>query len=129
SMEKLPVPKGIRPSLWLPLLVGLASPLCAQINYATPYTFQVLAGLAGNQGYTDGTGSAALFNHPYGMAIDSSGNLYVADKVNDVIRKVTPAGVVTTIAGTNGLVGSVDGIGTAGGTGTVTGTNVAALFN
>ena len=99
--------------LWLPLLLGLGAPLCAQVNYATPFTFQVLAGLAGNLGSTDGTGAAARFNHPNGIAIDSSGNLYVADKVNDVIRKVTPAGVVTTIAGTDGLVGSVDGTGTA----------------
>jgi sugar lactone lactonase YvrE len=109
--------------------LGFGAPLCAQINYATPFTFQVLAGLAGNSGSTDATGSAARFNHPYGMAVDSSGNIYVADKANDVIRKITPAGVVTTIAGTNGLVGSVDGVGTAGGTGTVTGKNVAALFN
>jgi hypothetical protein len=132
-MQKLLVPKGMRPgkclALWLPLLLGLGAPLCAQINYATPYTFQVLAGLAGNAGYTDGTGSAARFSHPYGMAMDSSGNLYVADKANDVIRKVTPAGVVSTIAGTVGLVGSVDGIGTVDGTGVVTGANVAALFN
>jgi sugar lactone lactonase YvrE len=116
-MQKLLVPKGMRPGkylpFWLPLLLGLGAPLSAQINYATPYTFQVLAGLAGNPGSTNATGSAARFNHPYGMAIDSSGNLYVADKSNDLIRKVTPAGVVTTIAGTAGLVGAVDGTGTA----------------
>jgi len=116
-MQKLPLPSGMRPirciARWLPLLLGLGAPLSAQVNYATPYAFQVLAGLAGNAGSTNGTGSAARFNRPYGMAVDSSGNVYVADRGNAVIRKITPAGVVTTIAGTAGVVGSVDGTGTA----------------
>src|SRR6202142_3898839 len=116
-MQKPPLPNGTRPfrriARWLPLLLGLGAPLSAQVNYATPYTFQVLAGLAGNAGSTDGTGSAARFNHPYGLAVDSSGNVYVADRANAVIRKITPAGVVTTIAGRAGVPGSVDGNGTA----------------
>src|ERR1700690_1270639 len=116
-MQKPPLPNGMRPfrriARWLPLLLGLGAPLSAQVNYATPYSFQVLAGLAGNAGSTDGTGSAARFNHPYGLAVDSSGNVYVADRANSVIRKITPAGVVTTIAGRAGVPGSVDGNGTA----------------
>lgn len=56
-----------------------------------------LAGLAGVPGDTDGTGSNARFRSPSGMAVDSAGNIYVAD--NETIRKVTPAGVVTTLAG------------------------------
>src|SRR2546430_10305475 len=59
-----------------------------------PYTTlfrSTLAGLAGITGSADGTGSAARFYYPWGMATDSSGNVYVADSFNDTIRKITPA--------------------------------------
>jgi len=102
------------------VLLGLAVlPLAAlgQANYATPYTFTTLAGLAGSAGTNDGTGSAARFNSPSFVAVDTNGNVYVADSGNQAIRKVTPGGVVTTLAGLAGSLGSVNG------------TNSAARFN
>ncbi len=72
-----------------------------------------LAGLAGNSGGLDGTGGAARFNFPRGLAVDVSGNLYVADTTNSTLRKVTSSGVVTTIAGSAGSFGSADGTGSA----------------
>jgi sugar lactone lactonase YvrE len=72
-----------------------------------------LAGLAGNPGSADGTGSAARFNIPSAVATDSSGNVYVADNQNYTIRQITPAGVVTTLAGLAGSRGTDDGTGSA----------------
>lgn len=70
------------------------------------------AGSAGHSGHIDGTGTAALFNRPCGLVFDSLGNLYVADTGNHVIRLVTPAGVVSTVAGRPGVAGLEDGAGT-----------------
>jgi sugar lactone lactonase YvrE len=72
-----------------------------------------LAGAAGTPGSADGTGSAARFNGPTGVAVDNDGNVFAADNGNHTIRKITPAGAVTTLAGTAGASGSVDGIGAA----------------
>lgn len=65
-------------------------------------------------GYADGAGVTASFNNPSGVAYDArTGNVYIADTTNQVIRMVTPAGVVTTVAGTVGFGGFTNGIGTA----------------
>jgi hypothetical protein len=67
-----------------------------------------LAGRAGTQGSVDGVGSSALFSGANGMALDNAGNIYVAD--DETIREVTPAGLMTTLAGQAGNYGSADGI-------------------
>ncbi len=72
-----------------------------------------LAGVAGFTGSTNGTGSAARFSGPRGVAVDSSSNVYVADTSNNTIRKITPAAVVSTLAGAAGTIGSSDGPGTS----------------
>jgi streptogramin lyase len=73
-----------------------------------------LAGTPDTAGSDDGTGPAARFNQPTGVAVDATGNVYVADQLNHTIRKITPAGVVSTLAGTAGLPGGEDGTGAAG---------------
>jgi sugar lactone lactonase YvrE len=71
-----------------------------------------LAGKAGSHHSVDGRGTAARFTGLYGIARDSAGNLYVTDASN-TIRMITPAGVVTTLAGKAGVWGSADGQGAA----------------
>lgn len=70
-----------------------------------------LAG-SGNQGFANGNGTSASFNHPNCVAADATGNIYVADPGNNMIRKVTSAGLVTTFAG-NGNPGSTNGTATS----------------
>jgi hypothetical protein len=71
------------------------------------------AGTAGVTGSADATGSAATFNHPTSLATDLAGNLFVTDTANELVRKITPAGAVTTFAGTVGARGFSDGNGTS----------------
>lgn len=67
-----------------------------------------VAGSRGTPGFVNGTGAAARFNRPYGVAINSAGNIVLADAGNHALRVVTPAGVVTTLTGT-GAAGFRDG--------------------
>jgi hypothetical protein len=78
-------------------------------------TLALLAGSATESGNADGAGSAARFNQPSSIAVDPSGNVIVADHGNCAVRKITPAGAVSTLAGAPGKCSSVDGAaGTAG---------------
>ncbi|HEY8783185.1 MAG TPA: NHL repeat-containing protein [Mucilaginibacter sp.] len=77
-------------------------------------------------GYTDGAAATAQFYAPHGSAFDAQGNLYVADFGNNVIRKITPAGIVSTYAG-NGTAGYRNGAATSA---NLTGTSdTLAVFN
>jgi hypothetical protein len=58
-----------------------------------------LAGTAGQTGFADGTGTAARFTLPSGLATDANDNLYVVDSFFRTVRSISPAGVVTTVAG------------------------------
>jgi sugar lactone lactonase YvrE len=75
----------------------------------TDGTVTTLAGLAGQRGSENGTGTAARFNQPSGIAVDASGVIFVADTYNHTIRRITAAGVVSTFAGVPGISGYDDG--------------------
>jgi sugar lactone lactonase YvrE len=79
------------------------------IRKVTSGVVSTFAGAAGNFNSFDGTGSNAQFYHPEGVATDAGGNVYVADTWNHTIRKITPAGAVSTLAGLAGNFGAADG--------------------
>jgi streptogramin lyase len=72
----------------------------------------------GTQGYAEGAVSVAKYRSPNGVAVDGSGNVYVADRGNNLIRKITPAGVTSILAGyppqvgANPITGYIDTVGT-----------------
>ncbi|HYR29289.1 MAG TPA: hypothetical protein VEU30_12540 [Thermoanaerobaculia bacterium] len=73
------------------------------------FAIVTVAGAAGQSGSTNGTGSSARFNDPAGMTIDANENVIIADRGNHTIRRMTPGGEVTTIAGVAGEAGHRDG--------------------
>src|SRR5439155_903423 len=85
---------------------------CQSGTCQTP-NLTVLAGAPSGAGSLDGKGSTARFSYPYGVAVDGSGNVYVADQLNSTIRKITPAGVVSALAGSAGQTSSTDASGSA----------------
>jgi hypothetical protein len=94
-------------------LILFTRPAAAQSNPGggnAAYTWTTFAGSSPG-GSADGVGGNARFNQPFGVAVDTNGNVFVTDFRNNEIRKVTSAGVVTTIAGLPGIYGSDDGIG------------------
>ena len=75
-------------------------------------TVITLAGLPGYAGNSDGNSDSARFSNPQGLAVDAAGNVYVADTGNNTVRKITPAGVVSTLpelAGTHRAAGKPAG--------------------
>lgn len=83
------------------------------IRKVTPSGVVTLAGKPGVRGSTNGTGAAALFSMPISIAVDTLGNAYVIEQSRYSIRKITPTGIVTTLAGVATELGSVDGTGVA----------------
>ena len=92
------------------LYVGDRSGSAAVRVIAPDSSVRTLAG--GSTGYRDGAGSTASFNNTFGVAVDAGGNVYVGDRNNHVIRLVTPAGAVSTFAGSARVSGWTDGVGT-----------------
>lgn len=86
------------------------APLAAQTG-SSLYAFWTVAGRAGVTGSTDGAAADARFNRPWAVAVDGQGNVYVAEAINHVVRKISPGGAVTTLAGRAGEIGTTDGVG------------------
>jgi len=84
-------------------------------RFGADWVVETIAGWSGSSGANDGTGAGATFNSPAGVAVDSVGNVYVADQGNSTIRKIIPGQtnwMVSTLAGQALKTGSTDGLGT-----------------
>ena len=87
----------------------LDRPLVAQVAPASSYVFSTIAGQTSKPVSVDGTGAAARFARAGGVAVGPNGDIFVIDTLDQVVRRVTPAGVVTTEAGQPGVTGTANG--------------------
>ena len=112
-----PCPARMRLALFLSpifLAFALATSGCGDTNVGKAESVAALAGAAGGPGFFDGSASDPVrFDSPYAVAVTATGDRFVADMKNHVIRKVDATGRVTTFAGAFGVAGSADGTGTA----------------
>ncbi len=112
------MPPSIGSRLRAAALLGPVLALClgpragAQTINLLPYDFTTIAGTAQTAGSSNGTGASALFNLPRAVAVDTAGNIYVADTQNQTVREIGPGNAVTTLAGTAGTIGGANGTGT-----------------
>ena len=108
-----PSDNGAQFSVRVTNAAGTVTSTPASLTITAGAGIALLAGDVGGPGSRDGTGQAASFNVPIGIALDNAGNVYIGDSINHLLRKITPAGVVTTLAGAPGIGGSADGVGGA----------------
>ena len=98
-------------SSWVNVVNGLIPDANGNAGISAAIRVSTLAG-SGTAGSADGLGAAAQFNSPFGVAVDGTGTVYVADNGNNSIRKITSTGAVSTLAG-SGTAGSANGQGAA----------------
>jgi sugar lactone lactonase YvrE len=114
NVTVLTQPTGVHPCNVVDGSGMIATSPVTSIQVVCATAVGTFAGTPHVYGTTNGPGSSASFYNPSGVAYDAtSGNLYVADTASQVIRVITPTGVVSTLAGTAGMAGFANGTGTA----------------
>jgi len=93
------------------LLLFLISAILFSSSTAKAQLVSTVAGVLETPGFNDGAALSSRFFNPHGIAVDGEGNLFIADRYNHTIRKISVTGMVTTLAGKAGYSGSQDGQG------------------